>query len=58
MASDAGVVNVMAAAARHYYTHAEAVGAGQDYVPMLSDHVGRLNGLDMDAVTKGPSDAE
>lgn len=58
MASDAGVVNVMAAAARHYYTHAEAVGAGQDYVPMLSDHVGRLNGLDMDAVTREPGDAE
>lgn len=53
MASDAGVVNVMASAARHYYTHAEAIGAGQDYVPMLSDHVGRLNGLDMDEVTKG-----
>ena len=52
MATDAGVMNVMAAAAKHYFTHAEAVGAGQDYVPMLSDHVGRLNGLDMDAEVK------
>ncbi len=48
MATDAGVMNVMAGAARHYFTHAEAIGAGQDYVPMLSDHVGRLNGLNMD----------
>ena len=52
MATDAGVMNVMAAAAKHYFTHAEAVGAGQDYVPMLSDHVGRLNGLDMEAEVK------
>lgn len=52
MANEAGVMNVMAAAARHYYTHAEAIGAGQDYVPMLSDHVGRLNGLEMAEVTK------
>ncbi|WP_370275758.1 NAD(P)-dependent oxidoreductase [Roseovarius indicus] len=52
MATDAGVMNVMAAAAKHYFTHAEAIGAGQDYVPMLSDHVGRLNGLDMEAKVK------
>ena len=51
MATDAGAMNVMASAARHYYAHAEAIGAGQDYVPMLSDHVGRLNGLDMDKET-------
>ena len=42
----------MASAARHYYTHAEAQGAGQDFVPMLSNHVGALNGLDMDEVTR------
>lgn len=54
MATDAGVVNVMAAAAKHYFTHAEAIGAGGDFVPMLSDHVGRLNGLDMaEEVRKG-----
>lgn len=52
MATDAGVMNVIAAAAKHYFTHAEAIGAGQDYVPMLSDHVGRLNGLDMEAEVK------
>lgn len=54
MANDANVVNVMAAAARHYYTHAEAIGADQDFVPMLSNHVARLSGLDMDAEVKKP----
>lgn len=44
MATDAGVMNVMAGAARHYYTHVEAIGAADDYVPMLTDHVARLNG--------------
>lgn len=52
MASDAGVMNVMASAARHYYSHVEAIGAADDYVPMLSDHVGRLNGMDMDEITR------
>lgn len=54
MATDAGVLNVMAGAARHYYTHAEAIGADQDFVPMLSDHVARLNGMNMeDEARKG-----
>ena len=52
MATDAGVLNVMASAARHYYTHTQAIGAGGDFVPMLSDHVGRLNGLDIDAIAR------
>ncbi len=52
MATDAGVMNVMAGAARHYFTHAEAIGAEMDFVPMLSDHVGRLNGLDIADVVK------
>lgn len=54
MAADAGVVNVIAGAAQHYFTHAEAIGAGSDFVPMLSNHVGNLNGVDMEAeVRKG-----
>ncbi len=52
MACDAGVMNVMSSAARHYYTHALAQGAGEDFVPQLCDHVGRLNGLDIDAVVR------
>lgn len=54
MASDANVMNIMAGAARHYFTHAEATGHGGDYVPMLSDFVGALNGVDMaEEVKKG-----
>ena len=54
MASDAGVVNLMGAAIKHYYTHVEAIGKGGDYVPMLSDHVAALNGLNMaEEVEKG-----
>lgn len=52
MAADAGLVNIMAGAAKHYFTHVEAIGNGSDYVPMLIDHVGRLNGLDMAAEAK------
>jgi 3-hydroxyisobutyrate dehydrogenase-like beta-hydroxyacid dehydrogenase len=54
MAADAGVVNLIGASVKHYFTHVEAIGAGTDYVPMLGDHVGRLNGIDMEeAVRKG-----
>lgn len=54
MAADADVMSIMAGAARHYYTHALATGQGDDYVPMLSDMVGALNGIDMAAeVAKG-----
>ena len=52
MAADAGVMNVMAAAARHYFTHVRAIGQGGDYVPMLADHVARLNGLDLEEEVK------
>lgn len=47
MASDAGVANIMGAAIKHYFTLAEASGRGSDYVPMLSDHVAGLNGIDL-----------
>ncbi|MGC9371259.1 MAG: NAD(P)-dependent oxidoreductase [Paracoccaceae bacterium] len=54
MASDAGVVNILGAAIKHYFTHAEAIGKGGDYVPMLSDHIAALNGMDLAAeVEKG-----
>ena len=54
IAADAQVVAVMASAARHYYAHVEAIGHADDYVPMLSDHVGVLNGVNMeDEVRKG-----
>ncbi|WP_343079061.1 NAD(P)-dependent oxidoreductase [Ostreiculturibacter nitratireducens] len=54
MASAAGVVNIMGASIKHYYTHVEAIGKGEDYLPMLGDHVAALNGIDMaEAVKKG-----
>ena len=62
MAADAGLVNIMAGAAKHYFTHAEAIGRGGDYVPMLIDHVARLNGMDMEVEAAkgrdGPQEAE
>lgn len=54
MASDAGVVNMMAGSIKNYYTHAEAIGKGSDYLPMISDHIAALNGLDLaEEVKKG-----
>ena len=52
IAADARVVAVMASAARHYYAHVEAIGRADDYVPMLSDHVGALNGVNMEIESK------
>lgn len=49
MADDAGLMTVMAAAAKQYFAHIEASGNGGDYVPKITDHIGRLNGLDMEA---------
>ena len=47
MAFDADMVNIMAAAAKHYYTHAIATGKGEDFVPMLSDVVAAMNGVSL-----------
>jgi 3-hydroxyisobutyrate dehydrogenase-like beta-hydroxyacid dehydrogenase len=52
MADDAGLVTVMAAAAKQYFAHVEAAGNGSDYVPKITDHVARLNGMDMDVEAK------
>lgn len=51
MAADARAMNLISAAALQYYTHVEANGHAHEYVPMLSDHVGRLSGIDMSTVT-------
>lgn len=48
MADDAGLVTVMAAAAKQYFAHVEGSGNGSDFVPKITDHVARLNGMDMD----------
>ena len=52
MAADVQMMSIMASAARHYYAHVEAIGHADDYVPMLSDHVGALNGVNMEEALK------
>jgi len=52
MAADAGVMTLIASATRQYFTHVEAIGHGEDFVPILSDHIARLNGLDMEKEAK------
>ncbi len=46
MANDAGIANHLGAAIKNAYATAEALGHGEDYVPMLSDIVARLNGTE------------
>jgi len=54
LANEAKVLNLMGSAARQYYTQAEATGHADDYVPMLSDHVGAWNGVNIEeAVRRG-----
>ncbi|OSP55990.1 NAD(P)-dependent oxidoreductase [Pseudoruegeria sp. SK021] len=54
MASDGDVVNLMGAAMKQYFTHAEATGHGAAYLPTMSDHIARLSGVDLaEAVKKG-----
>ena len=57
MAAQANMVNIMAGAAKHYYTHAIACDHGADYVPHLSDHVAKLNGIDLEAIVTGKKKA-
>ena len=54
MAAEAKMTSIMASAARQYYAHVEAIGHADEYVPMLSDHVGALNGVNMaEEIRKG-----
>lgn len=58
MAAQSQTMSIMASAAIQYYTHAEATGHGSDYVPMLSDLIAKLNGIDMEEeVRKGAETA-
>ncbi|MDY8109757.1 NAD(P)-dependent oxidoreductase [Fulvimarina sp. 2208YS6-2-32] len=54
MAAAFDTVGVMAPAARYYFAQADATGAGGDYVPMIADHVARLNGIDLAEEVKKP----
>jgi 3-hydroxyisobutyrate dehydrogenase-like beta-hydroxyacid dehydrogenase len=47
LADHVEVVNPMGNAIKNYFGMAVASGAAEDYVPMLSDYVARLNGVDL-----------
>jgi 3-hydroxyisobutyrate dehydrogenase-like beta-hydroxyacid dehydrogenase len=47
MAEAAGVANPVGGAVKNYYAMAVADGRGEDFVPMLSDFVARLNGVSL-----------
>ena len=49
LADEAQIANTIGSAAKHYYAHVDAIGHADDYVPMLSDYVGALNGVNMAA---------
>lgn len=54
MASNARALNPIGEAVKMYFTHVEAIGKGSDYVPLLGDHVARMNGFELaEAVEKG-----
>ena len=52
LADEARLMNVIASAVKQYYAHVEAIGRADDYVPMLTDHVGALNGINMAEVVR------
>jgi 3-hydroxyisobutyrate dehydrogenase-like beta-hydroxyacid dehydrogenase len=52
LANEARLMNVIGSAVKQYYAHVEAIGHGDDYVPMLSDHVGALNGVSMEKASR------
>ena len=45
-------MTVMASAAKQYFAHVEASGNGGDYLPKITDHIARLNGMDMEVEAK------
>ncbi len=52
MANDAKVVSIIASSIRHYYMQAVATGHGQDFIPVISDHVAALNGIDLAEIVR------
>ena len=47
MATSVGAANFIGSAVKNYCTTAESMGKGDDYLPMLSDHVAALNGISL-----------
>ena len=47
LANKTGAVTFAGSAVKNYLASAEAMGKGGDYLPMLSDHIATLNGVDL-----------
>jgi 3-hydroxyisobutyrate dehydrogenase-like beta-hydroxyacid dehydrogenase len=47
LATSAGATSLVAPMVRGYLASAEAMGKGDDYLPMLADHVAALNGVEL-----------
>jgi len=47
MATSVGAANFIGSAVKNYCATAEAMGKGEHYLPMLSDHVAALNGVSL-----------
>ena len=47
LANQSGVAQSVGAIVKNYLTTAEAMGKGGDFLPMLSDHVAALNGVNL-----------
>ena len=47
LANQSGIAHFVGAEVKNYLTTAEAMGKGGDYLPMISDHVASLNGVDL-----------
>jgi len=45
LANQAGAANFLGSVLKNYLANAEAMGKGEDYLPMLSDHIAALNGV-------------
>lgn len=50
LANQFGTAHVVAPVVKAYLASAEAMGKGGDYLPMLSDHVAALNGVNLEKV--------
>ncbi len=45
MANEAGIANHVGSAAKNAFAYAEAIGRGQDYVPLLAEIIAQANGV-------------
>ncbi len=47
LATATGSANLIGNIVKNYFATAEALGKGEDYAPMLSDHVAAMNGVSL-----------